>query len=521
MLSQLVNKIKIFASKKPLTIKRKEEEIDFDLLNKLSIYHKETDFSIDDITWNDLDLQKVFVAINHTTTTTGEETLYYWLHHPINDKELLWERAKHIEDLGKDNNALEKLRIAMSKVKFIRFDYREIINNEFHSNWLLLGLFNGLALLSLIGLIYSVITWSHILIPTVIVMINILIHFRYMKKVGAQIQVLTYVVGLLSKSRTISLIIQDSYPELSEELYNLFLRLKKIYSRSNIIFKLDGVDLFADYFNILFLVKERNYLFVAKQVEKYKDELNRLYEVFGELDALASIAVYRKELDYYCLPQFNDNCENMIVDGIYHPLINHPTANDIQTSTSIAITGSNMSGKSTFLRTIGINTLFAQSIMTCLSKTYSSGFFRLLTSINLSDNITTSKSYFLMEAEAIKRMVESINCNFYSLILIDEIFKGTNPTERIAASIEILNLLASEKTLTFVATHDLQILPLLKGYDYYYFTENITDQGMDFDYKMYKGIAPTRNAIKILNYLKYPSSLLNKIEARLKTIEHL
>lgn len=176
---------------------------------------------------------------------------------------------------------------------------------------------------------------------------------------------------------------------------------------------------------------------------------------------------------------------------MYHPLITHPVANDFNIDSSIAITGSNMSGK----------------------------FYRILSSISLNDDILQGKSYFLMEAEAIKRMVAYKDDEYPSLMLIDEIFKGTNPVERLASSMEILNDLGRGNTRTIVATHDLQILPELIDYKYYYFKENVTQETLDFDYKVHSGISSTRNAIKILEFIHYPSELIKRINHKIETLE--
>lgn len=124
-----------------------------------------------------------------------------------------------------------------------------------------------------------------------------------------------------------------------------------------------------------------------------------------------------------------------------------------------------------------------------------------------------------MEAEAIKRMVAYKDDAYPTLVLIDEIFKGTNPVERLASSVEILNDLGRGNTKTIVATHDLGILPDLKAYEYYYFREYVTEETLDFDYKVHAGISSTRNAIKILEFIHYPSELITRINQKIETME--
>jgi DNA mismatch repair ATPase MutS len=240
----------------------------------------------------------------------------------------------------------------------------------------------------------------------------------------------------------------------------------------------------------------------------------KLYHLIGELDAILSIVKYRKSIKYYSEPKFTFESDEIKLEDVYHPLIDNPVSNTISIDHDIAITGSNMSGKSTFLRTIGINSVLSQSICTALAKTYESRLYRLITSISLKDALVDSKSYFFMEAEAIKRMIDVKDDDYPTIVLIDEIFKGTNPLERYAASMEILNTLGKGNTKTIVATHDLNILPELKGYEFYYFSENISSHAIEFNFKIHSGRTSTRNAIKILEYVKYPRELLGKINSR-------
>src|SRR3712207_765459 len=103
--------------------------------------------------------------------------------------------------------------------------------------------------------------------------------------------------------------------------------------------------------------------------------------------------------------------------------------------------------------------------------------------------------------------------------MIDEIYRGTNPIERISASCEILNYLSNYNALAIVATHDLQLTTMSTGYKCYYFKEDVTNAGLIFDYTIKEDILPTRNAVKILKFLGYPAEILKKTEERIKAIE--
>jgi len=167
-----------------------------------------------------------------------------------------------------------------------------------------------------------------------------------------------------------------------------------------------------------------------------------------------------------------------------------------------------MAGKSTFLRTIGVNALFAQTIHICLAKEYETIPMKIISSISQTDNITKGKSFYFTESE---RLLEIINLttnseNIVTLCIIDELLKGTNSFERLNASEEILNFISNQNSLSIIATHDIDLaVKLNKKFDCYHFVDNIDNKkGLDFDYKMKEGISSSSNAIKLLEFLKYP-----------------
>lgn len=501
--------------------KKKFKDIDFKLLSSVNDYYKKSKMHIDEVTWQDLDMDNVFAKINHTVTTPGEEKLYTWLRNPVGNKDDYNNRKNYINECNKDRMAANSLRLALSRIKYCDFDFRDTVNKGFMTNNLLLVSMILLVILNVGILVYSLITMNFMMFPLFILTMgtSIVLHFKFSMKYNAQLQVIGYIIKILSFSKKHCKTIEKLSPGLADRLKELNTKLNKITKKGAAIFKVEGLDVIGDYINILFLIKEINFLTVSNLINKHKKSLIRLYNNIGDLDAALSICTYRRELKYYCEPNLNSEFEDIRMVDMYHPLLEKPVSNTIDINSSIAITGSNMSGKSTFLRTVGLNALLGQGICTSLCKEYDSKFYRLITSISLNDNILQGKSYFLMEAEAIKRMVKACNDESPLLILIDEIFKGTNPIERLAASMEILNLLAASNTKTFVATHDLQILPELHDYDYYYFTENVTKDSLDFDYKIHEGITSTRNAIKILNFINYPHELIDKINKRIEVME--
>jgi len=271
----------------------------------------------------------------------------------------------------------------------------------------------------------------------------------------------------------------------------------------------------------LLLTRLRSYYKVVDKIYDYNENIRNIYRVIGELDSFLSIAAYRERIKDYSKPEFIYNERILMLEEVVHPLVENPVTNSIELSKSgIVLTGSNMSGKSTFLRTVAINTLFAQTIYTTLSKKYLGSFFKLLTSLSPEDSVKKGKSYYLGEAEALLRILNSFEENITTLTMIDEIFRGTNPIERISASEEILEYITNKNAIALVATHDLELTEMSNdSYECYYFCEDVDEsEGLKFDYKLKAGVSPTRNAIKLLKYIGYPIEITEGANEKINRI---
>ncbi|MBS4538933.1 DNA mismatch repair protein MutS [Clostridium sp. D2Q-11] len=509
----------IFFNKKKVIydINRKRK---FKLIRSLFDKYKEKDNYIDDSTWDDLNIDKVYSQLDRTLTTPGEQTLYKILRTPLIDKKLLEERGKIIAIFNKNKELRTKIHEELIKLDRTDDDVIFVLKERLHSDFILKVIYNLFALISVvnIALIFIIPGYRDVLIATLVVIsgMNMFLHYAAGRKIGDKIEAIQYTGNMIKISGSLLSIIHNELPNYHFELKTIYNKIKMIGRKSGIISKVEGLDVIADYINILFLVKERNYYSIVDDVNKYKEDIIKLYNLIGEIDAYISISLYRENLSYYSEPIFIKDKKVLETEGLIHPLLENPVANSISFEEGgMILTGSNMSGKSTFLRTIGVNALLAQTIYTVLANEYKSSFYKIVSSISLQDNIGEGKSYYFAEAEAILKMINTRGEEVTTLALIDEIFKGTNPVERINAAAEILNYLEENGAFTIVATHDLNLIPLISGYIRYYFMENMTDAGMVFDYKLRKGVSPTRNAVKILKYINYPEDLLHRIDKRL------
>jgi len=173
-----------------------------------------------------------------------------------------------------------------------------------------------------------------------------------------------------------------------------------------------------------------------------------------------------------------------------------------------------MSGKTTFIRTIGINVITAMALNTCFANSFQLPKVRLMSAIRISDDLMNEKSYYFEEVSTIKKMIKHAEQEFFHLFLLDEIFKGTNTIERISAGKAVLSYLSSNDNLVFVSTHDIELADLLKEeYNLYHFSEIISEDKVDFDYKLKEGKLKTRNAIRILEINQYPNTVIEEAKS--------
>ena len=228
---------------------------------------------------------------------------------------------------------------------------------------------------------------------------------------------------------------------------------------------------------------------------------------------MAAIGAFRTSLEKYCIPEF-DKRRGIKAGNLYHPLLEKPVKNSILTEKGVLITGSNASGKSTFLKTVAVNAILAQTIHTCMADHYHAGLYRIMSSMALRDDLAGGDSYYIVEIKSLKRILNQIGENGNPVLcFVDEVLRGTNTVERIAASTQILKSLARSSVLCFAATHDIELTHLLERYyNNYHFEEEIIDNDVVFHYRLLKGRATTRNAIKLLGVMGYDDTIIREAE---------
>lgn len=257
--------------------------------------------------------------------------------------------------------------------------------------------------------------------------------------------------------------------------------------------------------NILFLMDYRAILKLENWKKSYGKNIKNYVEVIGEIEALCSLALINHDNPHYTLPVFEKN--NLILEAkeVYHPLLGENAVSNnfsLNNINSIAlITGSNMSGKSTLLRTIGINMILSYSGARVAASNFKCSKMKIYTCMRIVDNLEENISSFYAEILKVKALIEASKENTPIFFLLDEIFKGTNSTDRHIGAKVLINQLSKKNTLGMVSTHDLELCdlalenPKIKNYN---FREYYTDNSIKFDYKLREGISKTKNALYLL-----------------------
>ncbi|MCB0732727.1 MAG: DNA mismatch repair protein MutS, partial [Ignavibacteriae bacterium] len=274
----------------------------------------------------------------------------------------------------------------------------------------------------------------------------------------------------------------------------------------------------VDYLNIYFLYDLIKFSTSVGLLKKHQSLLKETYLTIAKLDSSISIASYLNNVQHYCNPTFI-NKKSITFQNIYHPLIvNAVTNNLIDLDKSLLITGSNMAGKTTFIKTIGINLIFSQSINLCLASKAEIPKLFVKSAIRREDNLEDSKSYFFVEVEELLKFIQTSEISGNYIFLIDEIFRGTNTIERLASSTSVLEYL-NINNFVLVTTHDIELQDMLNNkFDMIHFSERVNNNKFFFDYKLQMGPTSSGNAIKLLEIKGYPKSIIensNKISKSL------
>ncbi|MBR5800567.1 MAG: hypothetical protein IKY23_10955 [Lachnospiraceae bacterium] len=493
------------------------------LVNIPGYYEKHPeDFQIDDITFNDLNLLNLFMEMNSTYSAAGEEYLYHLLRTPDFSKEQLQRKEEIIRFFMTHHDERVKCQFLFHKLgntgKFSIYDYLEFLDDLGERK----NLRHYLALLAVavsvvvmfvdlpigLALLISAFVW------------NIMSYFKFKAEVDPYITSFSYINRMLSvatKMLDIKLpILKNEWEELKECVREMG-KYKRgdflLMSPTRMAASGNPLDILLDYLRMVFHLDLLQFNKMLRAVREQKDSIDRMISILGEMEALIVVGAYRTKKAAYCVPEFKELHELKAVE-LYHPLLEQPVKNDITVNRSVLITGSNASGKSTFLKTLALNQILAQTIHTVFADAYQTFFTRVCSSMALRDDLEGGDSYYMVEIKALKRIMAMVATDGAPVLcFVDEVLRGTNTVERIAASTQILRSLNDGNCLCFAATHDIELTHLLeKEFENYHFKEEIEGNDISFSYKLLAGRAGSRNAIKLLGIMGYDEKMIADAE---------
>ena len=496
-------------------------------IDQIEYYHRNKkrlpDYAIiDDKTINDVDFHELFKYIDKTNSKVGQQ--YFWdklvslnLNINFDDQEkwiVYFDQEK--ENATKIKNMLSKLK------KYDAYNISKLFIDEYiqkpkwHS---FIKVLSFIPILSLL-LMHTFSTFFYVLIISLLT--NFVIHYFYKRYIHLYMNSIPQLLILLN---TIKRIVSLNLPiKPSDSILFSIKSFDKIKGKMS-VFELDkknysdlAIIIFAllEYCKIFFLIEPIIIFDILNKLDCKRNDIQNIFEYVGEIDSFLSINDLRKGMTNYCCPVINNNIHYLEFQDIYHPLVINCIPNSLKIKgKSVLLTGSNMAGKTTFIRTVAINVILAQTINTCFAKEFKLRTMNLFSAIRIFDDLLDDKSYYFEEVVTVKNMIEQSNMLSNNLFLLDEIFRGTNTLERIAAGKAVLSyLVRSDNNIVFVSTHDIELAELLNDdYDLYHFTEIIKNGELHFDYKIKEGRLTTSNAIRILELNNYPKEIINDANA--------
>lgn len=478
-------------------------------------YHNnhKPDFEIDDITWNDLDMDSIYKSMDYCQSSAGDEYLYHMLRSPKLSGDVPEDMEQLIRYYMDNPDKRLYLQMALFRCgrtgKYSIYDYLNNLDNIKGENfnkdvWLLL--------LYAVAVFVMFVNFGLGVTAFVILLIyGGITYFATKKRIEPYIMSFAYVFRVINGAKIICAVNDEALSGKQSQMKNLTSRLASFTRFSSIVMTPNSgsiIDVILDYIRIFFHLDIIKFFQMRNQISKHWDDIDSILTIIGQIDAYVAIASYRTYLSEYCIPDISSEARDINAVNIYHPLLSNPVKNDIEFNRGIILTGSNASGKSTMLKTITVAAILAQSINTVPADSYKAPAYRIYTSLALSDDILAGESYYMTEIKTLKRIIDNSKMSTPILACVDEVLRGTNTIERISASYAILTNLSKINGIILAATHDLELAELLKdNYDNYHFEEKIEGNDILFEYKMLKGMATSRNAIKLLEIVGYDNAI--------------
>lgn len=464
---------------------------------------------------HDLDIfgqGSLYQYINRCNTHSGQKKLANLLSHPVNDKKSILENQEAIKELAPKIEFRQHFQASGTEAGEQSGDTKQLLvwlkQKPFLpvKPWLrtVLFLIPGLTVASIIGSLFfpliKVLLFSLIITQWIIAGV-------YLKKVNVFHDYISRKKNILQKySLLLFHLEQEKFS--SSKLKHLATSAHEAHDNVNKLASLVGLLDARTNALMTFLVNSvlMYDLQCVYRLEKWKEQnatsLPQWIDSITEAEVLNSFATFYYNNPSFCFSEINDRME-IAASKMAHPLLKEeervPNELTLGPDPSVAIiTGANMAGKSTFLRTLGINVVLALNGAPVCAETFSCPLIEIRSGMRTADSLKDHQSYFFAELNRLKGIMDDLRSNKPLLILLDEILKGTNSNDKQAGSIALVKQLLPYQSITIIATHDLALGDLQNEYPRqvvnYCFEANIENDQLSFDYKLKKGLAQRMNA---------------------------
>ena len=482
--------------------------------NPLPAYHR-----LSQQTLADIDFHELFVVVDRTLTRIGQQFLFDKLQKPTDNISELKKLDETADAFVNDQTLREKVQEILFPLGHKDAYYIESLLGKKlieRPSWFPYLFVSPLLIVTLVVISFkNPVAIICLIIPFVA---NSIIHFWNKSNTFSFLTSFPQLDSLINVSKKLNSLPQFNSEDTAASIKSLagfqqkfgFMKFGADSSASGDLGTI--AYYFVELIKALTLVEVFAFFNLIRELENQKSAVSRLFRFVGETDTALSVASLRAGRRATCKPDFTPSRKEIIMTEGYHPLIRKCVPNTLHIKgRSILITGSNMSGKTTFLRSVMINALLGQTLYTCFAKSFIVPIVKHYSSIRIQDDVLEGKSLYFQEVSTMRELIESSSENSQGLFILDEVFKGTNTVERIAASKAILSFLNKGDNIVLVATHDLELTKLLdQEYDLYHFTEVIENNELIFDHTIKEGQLKTRNAIRLLQLSKFPDEVVNE-----------
>lgn len=465
---------------------------------------------VDDKTWADLEFPEIFARMDTTVTPVGSQVLYAQMRRYIDDPGVLARRYANCAELARDVPLREGIQLRLASLRDdSNADIAELLFAERperpNSETLIKAWgFTSLALLVLVALLGWP-AWIWLAVTPV----NATIIFRGMWRQLRESETLKHAAALLDVADKLAATRDpggtlQQFAELRNEAPS-----RAVLRRILFWYALMKLPLLSAVFSILNFAFLIELVIHARTVERFYANRSRLHATFvltGEIDAAIAISSFLQQYRRHCLPRLTNARTLAIADGC-HPLLPDGVANSVHLQQQSAlVTGSNMAGKTTFIKMLACNAVLGQTLGFCFASSATLQRATVMASIHGLHSVAAGKSHYCTEIETIDAFIRGGADGRARLLVIDEPFSGTNTVERIAVARAVLEALGAE-AIVLVTSHDVELQALLGDrYALYHFQENPDVDGY-FDCRLRPGPATERNAIRLMERLGFPCGI--------------